>query len=248
MPRTTPLERTRNIGITGAHRRREDDHHRADPLLHRGQLQDRRGPRGHGHHGLDGAGAGARDHHHLRRHHLLLARPPHQHHRHPRARGLHRRGGALAAGPRRGGGGVRRGGRGRSPSPRRSGARPTSTTCPRIAFINKMDRVGADFLHSVETMHERLNARSAVPIQLPLGTEDHHEGVVDLVEMKAYRYVDETLGAEFEVVEVPADAARRRPSTGARSSSRRPRRPPTRRATTPSSRSTWRARSPPSPS
>jgi elongation factor G len=74
---------------------------------------------------------------------------------------------------------------------------------PRIAFINKMDRVGADFLHSIETMHERLTARSAVAIQLPLGAEDRHEGVIDLVEMKAYRYLDETLGAQYEVIEVP---------------------------------------------
>jgi elongation factor G len=56
---------------------------------------------------------------------------------------------------------------------------------PRIAFMNKMDRVGANFLHSVQTMHERLNAKAAVPIQLPLGQEGDHAGVIDLVEMKA---------------------------------------------------------------
>jgi elongation factor G len=76
---------------------------------------------------------------------------------------------------------------------------------PRIAFINKMDRVGANFLHSIETMHERLSARSAVAIQLPLGQEGDHAGVIDLVEMKAYRYKDETMGAEYVVEEVPAD-------------------------------------------
>jgi elongation factor G len=76
---------------------------------------------------------------------------------------------------------------------------------PRVAFINKMDRVGADFLHAIATMHERLSARSAVAIQLPLGSEDQHRGVIDLVEMKAYQYKDETLGAEFEVVEIPAE-------------------------------------------
>ena len=76
---------------------------------------------------------------------------------------------------------------------------------PRIAFMNKMDRVGANFLHSVETMHERLNAKSAVPIQLPLGQEDKHEGVIDLVEMKAVRYLNEELGAKFEVIEIPAE-------------------------------------------
>jgi len=76
---------------------------------------------------------------------------------------------------------------------------------PRIAFINKMDRVGANFLHSIETMHERLNAKSAVAIQLPLGSEDQHQGVIDLVEMKAIRYLNETLGAEFEVIDIPAE-------------------------------------------
>jgi elongation factor G len=76
---------------------------------------------------------------------------------------------------------------------------------PRIAFINKMDRVGADFLHAIETMHERLSARSAVAIQLPLGSEDQHHGIIDLVEMKAVRYLDETLGAKFEVIEIPAE-------------------------------------------
>jgi elongation factor G len=75
---------------------------------------------------------------------------------------------------------------------------------PRIAFINKMDRVGANFLHSIETMHDRLAAKSAVAIQLPLGEEDKHQGVIDLVEMKAVRYLAEELGAKFEVEEIPA--------------------------------------------
>jgi elongation factor G len=76
---------------------------------------------------------------------------------------------------------------------------------PRIAFMNKMDRVGANFLHAIDTMHDRLNARSAVPIQLPLGSEGEHQGVIDLVEMKAYRYVDESMGAKYEVEEIPAE-------------------------------------------
>jgi len=76
---------------------------------------------------------------------------------------------------------------------------------PRIAFMNKMDRVGANFLHSIQTMHERLSAKAAVAIQLPLGQEGDHAGVIDLVEMKAYRYLDETLGAKYETEEVPAD-------------------------------------------
>jgi len=76
---------------------------------------------------------------------------------------------------------------------------------PRIAFMNKMDRVGANFLHSIETMHQRLSATSAVAIQLPLGQEGEHVGVIDLVEMKAYRYLDETLGAKYETEEIPAE-------------------------------------------
>jgi elongation factor G len=71
--------------------------------------------------------------------------------------------------------------------------------------MNKMDRVGANFLHSIETMHDRLSAKSAVPIQLPLGQEGDHAGVIDLVQMKAYRYKDETMGAEYLVEEIPAD-------------------------------------------
>ena len=75
---------------------------------------------------------------------------------------------------------------------------------PRIAFINKMDRQGADFFGDVSQMNEKLNAR-AVPVQIPWGKEDKFIGVIDLVEMKAYRYMDETLGAEHEVCEIPEE-------------------------------------------
>jgi elongation factor G len=78
---------------------------------------------------------------------------------------------------------------------------------PRIAFINKMDRVGANFHHAIETMHERLSARSALAIQLPLGEEEKHAGVIDLVRMKAYRYVDETMGSQYNEEEIPAEFA-----------------------------------------
>jgi elongation factor G len=73
---------------------------------------------------------------------------------------------------------------------------------PRIAFVNKMDRIGADFYRSVQTMHERLGA-NAVPVQLPMGAEVEFEGIVDLVEMMAFIYKDD-LGAEWEEVEIPA--------------------------------------------
>ena len=77
---------------------------------------------------------------------------------------------------------------------------------PRICFINKMDRVGADFYHSVDTIVERLKCRP-VAIQLPIGAEDQFKGIVDLVEMKAVIWNDETLGAEYDVIEIPADLA-----------------------------------------
>src|SRR5690348_12606933 len=75
---------------------------------------------------------------------------------------------------------------------------------PRICFINKMDRVGADFYRSVDTIVDRLNARP-VPIQLPVGAEDQFKGVVDLVKMNARIWRDETLGAKYDDVEIPAD-------------------------------------------
>ena len=75
---------------------------------------------------------------------------------------------------------------------------------PRICFINKMDRVGADFYHSVETIVDRLKCRP-VPIQIPVGAEDQFKGIVDLVTMKARIWRDETLGAEYDDVEIPAD-------------------------------------------
>ncbi len=75
---------------------------------------------------------------------------------------------------------------------------------PRICFINKMDRVGADFFFSVKTIVDRLNARP-VPIQIPVGAEDQFKGVVDLVKMKARIWRDETLGAKYDDVEIPAE-------------------------------------------
>src|SRR3712207_1921587 len=74
---------------------------------------------------------------------------------------------------------------------------------PRIAFVNKMDRIGADFYKAVDTMVERLGA-NAVPVQLPIGAETEFRGIVDLVEMKAIVYKDD-LGAEWEEVEIPSE-------------------------------------------
>jgi elongation factor G len=75
---------------------------------------------------------------------------------------------------------------------------------PRICFINKMDRVGADFYRSIDTIVDRLKARP-VAIQIPVGAEDQFKGIVDLVDMKAVIWQDETLGAKFDVVDIPAD-------------------------------------------
>jgi elongation factor G len=75
---------------------------------------------------------------------------------------------------------------------------------PRICFINKMDRVGADFFHSMETIVSRLKC-NPVAIQLPVGAEDQFKGIIDLVEMKARIWRDETLGAEYDEVEIPAE-------------------------------------------
>ena len=74
---------------------------------------------------------------------------------------------------------------------------------PRIAFINKMDRTGADFFASVQSMVDRLGAHP-VPVQLPIGQEEHFRGVVDLVEMRAITYSDD-LGTNMEVGEIPAE-------------------------------------------
>ena len=75
---------------------------------------------------------------------------------------------------------------------------------PRVCFINKMDRVGADFFHAVDTIVEKLQARP-VPIQIPVGAEDQFKGVVDLVKMKARIWRDETLGAAYDDVDIPAN-------------------------------------------
>jgi elongation factor G len=75
---------------------------------------------------------------------------------------------------------------------------------PRLCFINKMDRVGADFFHSLDTIVSRLKCRP-VPIQLPVGAEDKFLGVIDLVRMKARIWRDESLGAQFDDVEIPEE-------------------------------------------
>ncbi|OMP67951.1 elongation factor G [Domibacillus epiphyticus] len=79
----------------------------------------------------------------------------------------------------------------------------TTYGVPRVVFVNKMDKLGADFLYSVGTIHDRLMA-NAHPIQLPIGAEDEFSGIIDLIEMKATMYGND-LGTEIEVVDIPAD-------------------------------------------
>ncbi|HZP05863.1 MAG TPA: elongation factor G [Terracidiphilus sp.] len=94
-----------------------------------------------------------------------------------------------------------------------SGVQPQSETVwrqgdkykvPRICFVNKMDKNGADFEHVLETIRKRLGARP-VALQIPIGAEANFKGVVDLIEMKAILWHDETMGAQYSVEEIPAD-------------------------------------------
>ena len=77
---------------------------------------------------------------------------------------------------------------------------------PRIVFVNKMDRVGADYFRCIDMIKSRLKA-NAVPVQIPIGKEDTFVGVIDLMNQKGIFYRDETLGADYEVRDIPADLA-----------------------------------------
>jgi elongation factor G len=94
-----------------------------------------------------------------------------------------------------------------------SGVEPQSETVwrqadkygvPRIAFVNKMDRMGADFFDAIKTMRDKLHA-NAIPVQCPIGAESDFKGMVDLVKMKAYLFHNETLGADWDETDIPAD-------------------------------------------
>ena len=77
---------------------------------------------------------------------------------------------------------------------------------PRIVFVNKMDRVGADYFRCIDMIKGRLKA-NAVPVQIPIGKEDTFVGIIDLMNMKGIVYRDETLGADYEVLDIPAELA-----------------------------------------
>ena len=80
----------------------------------------------------------------------------------------------------------------------------TKYNVPRIAFINKMDRVGADFHAAIKSMKDRLNAKP-LPLVLPIGSGEDFHGVIDLIRMKAIQYNESTQGADFEYIDIPAD-------------------------------------------
>ena len=80
----------------------------------------------------------------------------------------------------------------------------TKYNVPRIAFINKMDRVGADFHAAIKSMKDRLNAKP-LPLILPIGSGEDFHGVIDLIRMKAIQYNESTQGANFEYIDIPAD-------------------------------------------
>src|SRR4051812_39046267 len=77
---------------------------------------------------------------------------------------------------------------------------------PRMCFINKMDRLGADFFAALDSIKDRLGANVAV-VQLPLGAEGNYKGVIDLLEMKALVWEDEELGAKWDVLDIPDELA-----------------------------------------
>ena len=79
----------------------------------------------------------------------------------------------------------------------------TTYGVPRVVFVNKMDKIGADFLYSVGTIHDRLQA-NAHPVQLPIGAEDNFSAIIDLIEMKAHFYAND-LGTDITVGEIPAE-------------------------------------------
>ncbi len=79
---------------------------------------------------------------------------------------------------------------------------------PRMAFVNKMDRTGADFYNVIEQMDEKLSA-NPIPIQIPIGAEENFEGIVDLINMKAFIWDDESLGAKYDEVDIPENLKER---------------------------------------
>jgi len=157
-----------------------------------------------GHHGLDGAGKRARNHNYFRCHHAFWDRagkktriniidtPGHVDFTVEVERSLRVLDGAVA---------VFDAVAGVQPQSEAVWRQADKYRVPRIAFINKMDRIGADFDHSVNTMRQRLSGH-VVPLQFPIGKEDNFIGCIDFIEEKAIIWLEETLGAKFETFDV----------------------------------------------
>ena len=171
----------------GPHRCRQDDDDRADPLLHRQELQDRRGARGRRDDGGPGAGVGARHHDHVGRDLLLAGRDGHKRRLNiidtpghvdftiEVERSLRVLDGAVC---------VLDSNQGVEPQTETVWRQGDKYNVPRIIFSNKMDKTGADFFVCASPTSRRSSAR-AVPLQLPIEAENNFKGVIDLIRMKS---------------------------------------------------------------
>ncbi len=159
-------------------------------------------------HGLDGAGAGARHHDHVRCDHDLLEgrdgkkrrfniidTPGHVDFTIEVERSLRVLDGAIA---------LLDANAGVEPQTETVWRQADKYNVPRMMFVNKMDKTGADFYRCVDMVKTRLGAK-AIVVQLPIGAENEFKGVVDLIEMNALIWRDESLGAQWDVVEIPDD-------------------------------------------
>ena len=201
--REFPLERIPQHRHHGPHRRGQDHDDRAHPLLHRQDLQDRRGPRGRGGHGPHGPGAGARHHDHVGRDDLRSGtttastsstRPGHVDFTIEVERSLRVLDGAVA---------VFDSVAGVEPQTETVWRQANKYNVPRMCFVNKMDRTGANFFRTVEMIENRLEATPAV-VQLPIGSEGGFAGVIDLVKMKALVWDGDDKGATYHEEDIAA--------------------------------------------
>ena len=208
MERQYPLEQDPQHRHHGPHRCRQDHDHRADPLLHRPVLQDRRGARGHRHHGLDGPGAGARHHHHLGRHHLLLARLPRSTSSTRRATSTSpsRWSARCACSTARSRSSTRW--PASSPRRRRCGGRPTSTGCRASSSSTRWTASAPTSTARLDMIRSRLGAHPGGHPAADRARGRASAGVIDLIEEIALRLAeddDDARARSSSACEIPAD-------------------------------------------